>query len=136
MSSAKLYDCLILGGGPGGLSVAQGLCRVHRTCALFSDSKFRNDGIHASHNVVTRDGTHPADFRRIAREQISSYHTTDFIDTKITNVVNMTRDGKTGFEASDSQGQKWRGRTLVFATGCKDIFPAIEGYEANWPHSM
>jgi gliotoxin/aspirochlorine biosynthesis thioredoxin reductase len=68
MSSAKLYDCLILGGGPAGLAVAQGLSRVHRTCVLFSDSKFRNEGIHASHNILPRDGIHPAEFRKIARE--------------------------------------------------------------------
>jgi thioredoxin reductase len=131
MSSAKLYDCLIIGGGPAGLSVAQGLSRVHRTCAIFSDSKFRNEGIHASHNILTRDGIHPAEFRKIAREQISSYNTTDFVDTKITEAVNESHDGKKEFELSDGEGQTWRGRTVVFATGCKDIFPAIEGYEQN-----
>jgi thioredoxin reductase len=136
MSSATLYGCLILGGDPGGLSVAQGLARVHRTCALFSDSKFRNEGIHASHNIITCDGIHPAEFRKIAQEQISSYHTTEFIDTKITKMVNTSRDGKQGFEVSDSEGQRWRGRSLVFASGCKDIFPAIEGYKENWPHNM
>ena len=136
MSSATLYDCLILGGGPAGLSVAQGLARVHRTCALFSDDTFRNDGIHASHNVITRDGTHPADFRKIAREQISSYRTTNFIDKRVTKVANTTRGGSARFEVSDSLSQKWHGRTLVFATGCRDIFPAIDGFEENWPNNM
>jgi hypothetical protein len=64
--------------------------------AFFSDSKFRNDGIHASHNILTRDGTHSAEFRKLAREQISSYHNTDFIDTKITKAVNTTRKARTG----------------------------------------
>jgi hypothetical protein len=64
----KLPDTLEA--GPGGLSVAQGLTRIRRTCALFPDSKFRNDGIYASHNILTRDGTHPAEFRKLAREQI------------------------------------------------------------------
>jgi hypothetical protein len=114
----------------------QALSRVRRTCALFSDSKFRNEGIHASHNVVTRDGIHLAEFRKIAREQISSYRSTDFIDTKIVKAINTSGDGKTGFEGSDSLGQIWRGRTFVFATGCKDIFPHIEGYKENWPHNM
>jgi hypothetical protein len=89
MSFTKLYDCLILGGGPERLSVVQGLARVHRTCALFSDSKL-----------------HPAEFRKLAREQISSYHNADFVDTKITKAVNTTRKARTGFEGVDSKGQK------------------------------
>jgi hypothetical protein len=104
MSSTKLCRCLILGGGP----VAQGLARVHRTRALFSDSKFRNDGISASHSILTRDGTHPAEFRKLARKQISSYHNTDFVDTEITKTVNTTRKARTGFEVFDSKVKKWR----------------------------
>ena len=136
MSSTKLSDCLILGVGPAGLSVAQGLARVHRSCALFSDSTYRNDGIHASHNVITRDGVHPDDFRRIAREQIEPYQNTDFFDTRISQVAKATHAGKPGFEVSDEKGQRWQGRKLVFATGCKDVFPPIEGYKENWPLNM
>jgi len=136
MSSLKLYDCLILGGGPAGLSVAQGLARVHRTCAVFSDSRYRNEGIHASHNIITRDGVHPDDFRRIAREQIEPYHNTDFFDTRITRVAKTSFDGRMEFEASDENGQRWQGRRLVMATGCKDVFPSIEGYKENWPQKM
>ena len=111
-------------------------CLVYRTCALFSNSKYRNYGIHVSHNILTRDGTPPAEFRKLACEQISSYHAIDSIDAKITEAVNMTRKARTGFEVFDSKGQKWRDRTLVFAMGCKDIFPAIDGYKENWPHNM
>lgn len=101
---------------------AQGLSRVHRTCALFSDAQYRNEGIHASHNVLTRDGIHPAEFQRIAREQISAYQTTDFVDIQITNVANTSRDGTSSLEVSDATGHRWCGRTVVFAMGCKDIF--------------
>jgi hypothetical protein len=38
----------------------------------FPTSSFRNDGIHANHNIFTRDDIHPANFREIAREQVSS----------------------------------------------------------------
>jgi hypothetical protein len=99
MSSIRLYDCLILRDGPGVLSVAQSLAPVCRTCALFSDLKFRNDGIHASHNILT----HPAEFKKLAREQISSYHKTNFVDTKIIEAVNTTCKARTRFEVFNSK---------------------------------
>jgi thioredoxin reductase len=61
---------------------------------------------------------------------------TDFVDTKITKAANKGHDGKKEFELSDGEGQTSCGRTVIFATGCKDVFPAIEGYEQNWPHNM
>ena len=99
---SKVYDALIIGGGPSGLSVALGLGRVHRTCALFSDETFRNEGIHAMHAIVTRDGEHPATFRRIAREQIKPYGNTDFFDkTRIVRVEKKkVADDKDGFEVA------------------------------------
>jgi gliotoxin/aspirochlorine biosynthesis thioredoxin reductase len=50
--------------------------------------------------------------------------------------ANTTHKARTVFEMFDSKDQKWQGQALVFATGCKDIFPAIDGYKENWPHNM
>jgi len=62
----------------------------------------------------------------------SKSHLTEFFDTKI---VNTSRDGSR-VEVSNAEGHRWCGHTLVFATGCKDIFPAIERHKENWPQNM
>ena len=136
MASPKLYDALVIGGGPAGLSVAQGLSRVHRSCAIFSNKEYRNAGIHVSHNVLTRDHQSPEDFRRIAIEQISKYGTTDFLEQTITGIKKIQTEGRPSFEVSNQNGQTWQGRRLVLATGAKDVFPDIPGYAENWPHNI
>ena len=70
---SKIYDSLILGADPAGLSAEIALARVKRTALVLSHQTFRNDVIKAMHAVLGYDGAHPADFRGIAREQIEKY---------------------------------------------------------------
>lgn len=135
-TSLKLHDVLIIGGGPAGLSVALGLARQHKSCIVFSDSKFRNEGAEAMHGVASRDGECPAEFRRITQEQIVKYGNTTFVDVTVTAVSKDEVNGYDGFRATDKTGRDWLGKKLVFATGCQDIAPKIEGFEENWPRNM
>lgn len=136
--NAKLYDALILGAGPAGLSAALGLARVHRSALVLSHNSFRNNGVTAIHAVPSRDGTHPAEFRRITREQIESYGDgIQFVEGEAVRLGKTSlEDGYRGFEAEDRQGRVWRGRKMVLAMGSRDVFPRIEGYAENWPENM
>jgi len=67
------YDCAIIGGGPAGLNAALVLGRARRSVALFDNSQPRNAVTHASHGFITRDGVTPAEFRRIAYEEVLGY---------------------------------------------------------------
>lgn len=143
-----IYDALIIGAGPAGLSTALGLSRLHRTKVVFTrpqNAGFRNEGTHEVHNVLTRDCTPPAEFRRIAREQIEKYGTTEFIEADITAIRKLEPASTEGhnlscssyFEATDGEGRKWVGRKVVLATGSVEVLPAeIPGYKENWPQNM
>ena len=134
----KIYDALILGAGPAGLSAALGLARVKRTALVLSHQKFRNDGIKAMHTVLGFDGAHPADFRRIAKEQIQKYgYGIHFAEGEAVEVRKASfEDGYQGFEIEARGGEVWRGRKMVLAMGARDVFPDIEGYAENWPNNM
>lgn len=129
---SKLYDALIVGGGPAGLSVALGLARVHRTCVVFSDGTFRNQGVKAVHSIITRDHVHPQEIRDLARKDVEKYGNTRFEETTVTRISKSEK----GFVAQSEAGQEWQARAVVLATGVKDVFPDLPGYAENWPHSM
>ncbi|KAG9768419.1 hypothetical protein KCU88_g7209, partial [Aureobasidium melanogenum] len=146
MASA-IKDALIIGAGPAGLSAALGLSRVHLTKIVFTKPRnagFRNEGAHEIHNVLTRDGTPPAEFRQIARDEIQKYGTTEFVEAEITSLKRIepeNDDGNAGissyFEAVDSQGHNWRGRKVILATGSTEVLPTdIPGYKENWPQNI
>ncbi|KAK6509670.1 hypothetical protein TWF481_004401 [Arthrobotrys musiformis] len=139
MASKTLFDTIIIGGGPGGLSTALGLCRQSRTCLVISHKVFRNDGIEASHAVLGHDHTHPQEIWAKSRQQIDRYGTTSYAEDEIVSAKQQELpqwNGHKGFLVKSKSGNSWLGKTLVLAMGVRDIFPAIEGYKENWPRNI
>ncbi|KAL2046710.1 hypothetical protein ABVK25_011624 [Lepraria finkii] len=135
--SKQIYDALILGAGPAGLSTALGLARVKRTALVLSNSTFRNQGIEAIHGVLGYDGAHPENYRRTAREQIEKYGAgIQFADGEAVRVGKIKLEGAQGFEVQLRAGKVFKGRKIVLAMGSKDVFPGIEGYAENWPDNI
>jgi thioredoxin reductase len=136
----KIYDALIVGGGPAGMSAALALARVCRTSILFDTGEYRNQGAKAMHTFLSRDGIDPVEFRATARQQIQGKYSAQvsFMNTKIVRVSNTEiLPGYKGFEATDSANQTFQGRKLVLATGTEDLLPTdVEGYKENWPDHM
>lgn len=128
----SVYEVLIVGAGPAGLSTALALAQIHRTCIVFSDSVYRNEGVTAAHSIITRDHTHPQTIRDLAKKDIEKFGNTTFVETSITK-IKKTGDG---FEAENADGQQWKGKAVVLATGVKDVFPDLPGYAENWPANM
>ncbi|KAE8552202.1 hypothetical protein EYB25_006096 [Talaromyces marneffei] len=131
MPPTTLFDALIIGAGPAGLSAATGLARQLHTTAVFNSSVFRNGKTKHMHNVVGWDHCDPADFRAKAREDLLTRYapTVQFHDFGIESVSKQA-DGR--FEVRDENGGVWRGKKLVLAVGVKDVFPEIEGYVECW----
>ena len=66
-------EVAVIGGSNAGLSAALTLGRSRRSVAVIDDSHPRNAPAGHAHNVYTRDGTPPAELRRIGREQLAPY---------------------------------------------------------------
>ena len=67
------FDAVIVGGGPAGLAAALTLGRSRRRTLLCDAGVPRNAAASHIRNFVTRDGTPPAAFRAIGREQLEPY---------------------------------------------------------------
>lgn len=134
-----IFDALIVGGGPAGLSAALGLARVLRTALVFDSGKYRNEGVTAMHNVLSRDGTPPAEFRQIARSQIEDkYPNIHFSNAQVQHASQVDiGDGYMGYQLTDIHDNIYQGRKLILALGSEDVLPTnIEGYKENWPSHM
>lgn len=126
------YDCIIIGGGPAGLSAALILGRCLRRVLLFDDGRQRNRNAHALHGYLTRDGIAPEDFLRLARQEVGKYSTVRLRDEV---VVDATRDD-TGFIVRAANGNEVRCATLLLATGVRDRIPDIEGLAELYGRSV
>jgi thioredoxin reductase len=119
-----MYDVVIVGGGPAGLSAATILGRARRRVLVCDDGRYRNDASGALHGFLSRDGMHPAELRRIAREQLERYE----VEVRTVRVT-AARPAARGFELTLADGALLGCRKLLLATGVEDKLPAVEGMD-------
>jgi thioredoxin reductase len=131
-SEAERYDCVIVGGGPAGLSAALMLGRCRRRVLLCDTGEGRNRWAHAMHGFLSRDGTPPAELLRVSREQLRPYDTVELSDRRI---VDATR-GDGGFDLAAADGSRLRARRLLLATGVVDELPAVPGLPELYGRSV
>jgi len=107
---------------------------------VFSNSSFRNAGVHAAHSILGHDGKSPEQIRQAGHREVEAYGHAEFIETSIEKVNTEQRQAHkqsyNAFVVEDTKGQRWSGRTLVLATGVKDILPDLTGYAENWPSNI
>ncbi len=133
-STPPLVDVLIIGGGPAGLTAALTLARQRHTAVVFDSGHYRNASAKHIHTVITWDHKDPEEFRAAARNNIASgYETIIFRDVAV-ETLRKTEDGS--FEVTDTEGKLWTGKKVVLATGVRDIYPDIEGYDECWVTGM
>ncbi len=122
------YDCMIIGGGPAGLSAALTLGRARRKVVLFDNGKNRNRVTQESHGFLTRDGIKPQEFKNIARKDIKSYPSISIMDQ---TVIEITKDDKSGlFLVYTSENNSYVSEKILLASGIQEEFalPQIRQY--------
>ncbi|KAH8703350.1 putative thioredoxin reductase [Talaromyces proteolyticus] len=125
------YDAIVIGGGPAGLSATSGLSRVRRRTLMLDSGVYRNDPTRHMHDVIGNDGTVPAVFRYLARQQISRYNATTTMKNATVISVESINNGSY-YKATDSEGLEYTARRIVLATGMKDILPDTPGVKEGW----
>jgi thioredoxin reductase (NADPH) len=117
-----MLDCLIIGGGPAGLTAAVYLARFLRRTVVVDAGRSRAALIPESHNYPGFKGISGPDLLRRLREQATQYGV-DIVDAEVSSIK---RRGPT-FVAEAGQ-QMLAASTVLFATGLVDACPPIEGF--------
>ncbi|MDP9054541.1 MAG: NAD(P)/FAD-dependent oxidoreductase [Acidobacteriota bacterium] len=119
-----MYDAIIIGGGPAGLSAALVLGRARRRVLVCDNLRQRNRRSHAMHGYLTRDGIPPQEFLKRARDEVTCYG----VEIQTVTVTNA-RAVDSVFEIVLEGGATCRGRKLLIATGVADKLPPISNVD-------
>ncbi|WP_244659244.1 NAD(P)/FAD-dependent oxidoreductase [Bradyrhizobium guangdongense] len=119
-----VLDCLVIGGGPAGLTAALYLARYKRSVAVFDAGRSRAEWIPRSHNYPGfPSGISGHELLGLLRTQASSYE----ISLVNARVDSLARAGEL-FEAR-FEGGTARARSVLLATGIIDVEPEIDGHD-------
>ncbi|WP_153721966.1 NAD(P)/FAD-dependent oxidoreductase [Sporosarcina cascadiensis] len=128
-----LYECVIIGGGPAGLSAALVLGRARRRIAVFDNDHARNRVTREAHGFLTRDGIRPDELRRLGREEIAKYPSVEFRNECI---VSIESAGPSHYELMTASGKIIRTIKILLAAGLQDEQPNIPGIERFYGTSI
>lgn len=119
-----VYDVVIVGGGPAGLSAALLLGRCRRTALVVDAGEPRNAASQGLHGFLSRDGVKPLELRRLGRADVAQYPDIELRNGRVAGVGRH----EDHFVVSLADGQKARSLLLLLATGRTDALPDKPGF--------
>lgn len=122
------FDVIIIGGSYSGLSAGMALVRSLRRVLIVDSGTPCNRYTPHSHNFITQDGEEPTVILQKAKEQLIKYESVEFLEGLVASVTTHSD----GFQVSVASGTQFSSKKLLLATGIKDIFPAIIGFDDCW----
>lgn len=119
------FDCIIVGGGPAGLTAALYLARFERRFLLVDAEDSRASWIPTSHNIpVFADGISGSEILARQREHLARYGA-----QVVRGSVTALRKAEGGFAACIGEGtglgREVRARRVLLATGADDVEPDL-----------
>ncbi len=126
-----MYDAIIVGGGPAGLSAALILGRCRRRVLVIDAGHQRNLWSDHMHGYLTRDGIPPGDFLATARRELEPYGV-----VLCQNTVVAARKVGEHFEVTLDDGTRHQGRKMLLATGVTDRKPELDGIDDFYGKSV
>lgn len=117
-----MLDCLIVGGGPAGLTAAIYLARYRRRILVIDEAASRCSWIPTSHNHAGfMEGVNGIDLLDRMRAQAARYGAR----VEIGSVRTLRREAGGGFRAVTAEGGEVGAETVILATGVIDDQPRL-----------
>ena len=130
-SVKKLYDAVIIGGGPAGLSCALWLARYRRAVCVFDTGEPRNRPAWAVHGFPGLSDPPPLELRARIRLQATNAGAEHRI-----GAVTRVAGHKDQFTLDLADGPAIRARRVVLAYGLRDFVPDVPGIADFYGHSV
>lgn len=127
-----MYDCIVIGAGPAGLSAALFLARYRRRVLTFHHNSPRNLYSHGVHGFLGHDGIMPEELLARGRDEVAKYGGL-IVEACVTRIEKIgdehfrVNTGDEG-EAAKAPAQSFEAKRILLATGLRDLTPDCPGF--------
>lgn len=125
-----IYEAIIIGGGPAGLSAALNFGRGMRHTLVIDDHNPRNQVTDESHGYLTQDGISPRLFRQRAANDVTKYKHVKQTDDRVIEVT------KKNLFYVATKNSSYVTQQVLIATGLRESLPNIDNIEAFYGKSV
>ncbi|HEX7330555.1 MAG TPA: NAD(P)/FAD-dependent oxidoreductase [Pyrinomonadaceae bacterium] len=131
-----LYDCIVIGAGPAGLSASLFLARYLRRTLTFHHNSPRNEYAHGVHGFLGHHGIRPNELLARGRDEVTS-HGGLIMEACVNRVEKVSPERFRVFAASDgTEPRVFEARRLLLATGLRDLTPDCPGFREFYGSSV
>ena len=123
-----MYDCIVVGAGPAGLSASLFLARYRRRVLTFHHNSPRNEYAHGVHGFLGHHGISPAELLARGRDEVTT-HGGLIIEACVTGIERLSNEHfrvHTGHGNQDSR--TFDAQRVLLATGLRDLTPDCPGF--------
>ncbi|KAF4636134.1 hypothetical protein G7Y89_g1955 [Cudoniella acicularis] len=122
----SITDVVVIGGGPAGLSAALSIYRFNHSVKIFD---FDNNAPHYENPTRLTPGFEGKTLNEIRATCWAELQPSGLISYENTLIRDVQRSEDGLFQLVDNENQKWLGKTLLIATGARDVMLEIDGYK-------
>ncbi|HEU4834356.1 MAG TPA: NAD(P)/FAD-dependent oxidoreductase [Pyrinomonadaceae bacterium] len=132
----ELYDCIVIGAGPAGLSASLFLARYLRRTLTFHHNSPRNEYAHGVHGFLGHHGIRPNELLARGRDEVTS-HGGLIIEACVTAVERVSPEHFRVIVGGEVSAQRvFDARRLLLATGLRDLTPDCPGFREFYGWSV
>src|ERR1044072_6633885 len=122
----RVYDCIVVGAGPAGLSASLFLARYHRQVLTFQYYSPRNIYSHGIHGFLRRHDILPVDLLARGRQEVA-LHGGQIIEACVMKTEQLDNECDRVYAGAGTAITRTDDtRRLLLTTGLRDLLPAWE----------
>jgi len=131
-----MYDCIVVGGGPAGLSASLFLARYRRHTLTFHHNSPRNEYAHGVHGFLGHHGISPAELLARGRDEVTA-HGGLIIESCVTGIEQLTNKNFRVYTGNGIQDSRtYDAQRILLATGLRDVTPDCPGFREFYGFSV
>jgi len=123
-----VYECIVVGAGPAGLSASLFLARYRHRTLTFHHNTPRNEYAHGVHGFLGHHGISPAELLARGRDEVSA-HGGLIVEGCVTGIERLpTNNFRVCIGDADRDHRTFDAQRILLATGLRDLTPDCPGF--------